>query len=170
MLAVHGARPAAPPAASDTVPGDVAWAVYQGCLNEVPTFSGSAAVGLREGRITVDVIGTGLDPEEAQRIEDQLNGCLAEFPIGGEGIFGAPSDLVTQAERLELYDYGMRWMLPCLSARGQLNWSHRIAREYLSDYSALWADYYFALVDQSADAVIAARRACGSGSDILARG
>lgn len=169
-LVVHSAQANPSTAAADTVPGDLAWALFGDCSARSPGALGSILIGIENDRMHVEPVlddGTYNSDPAAVSAANALNACLAEYRIARDDDWsGSTPWFGNRADRLLDYDYTTRWMIPCLRGHG-ITIHAPVLSLYLSATSAPWADYY-ATSDGSisfAD-LLAARRACGSGGEL----
>lgn len=168
-LVVHGAERATPTTmAANEVPGDIEWVLYTACnKNQQLRMAQTSVV---DGRLHVDALnddGSADDTPAVVAAELQINECLKHYRVNERVgiVFGTPSD--TRATRLLLYDYGQRWVLPCLRGHGITPPDGVGLAQFLDPQNWAWGGYYAAAFDQPFDQVLAARHDCGSGYEML---
>ena len=118
-IAVVGAEPrAAVPGRTVVIPADMTWAWVTNCIDVYDT----SGLGLTSFTIDADgtaTVGLGY-PEEGGGFRDapdrtaEANACIGARRI--EPTRAARP--ATQAERAVIYDWAVRWQLPCLTSRG----------------------------------------------------
>ncbi|QEO09844.1 hypothetical protein [Protaetiibacter larvae] len=173
VLLAHGAEaaPQRAEAARDEVPGDIAWVLYDVCARQSPSLI-MASIAVEDGRMTVrpfDEDGTMSEEPDALAAAEIVNECLDDYQVLEDtGFYAGALWTNDVATRLLLYDYGRRWMAPCLRGHG-LPVDEPVLDAFLDPSDAPWGAYYFQARVPAMEDVLEARHACGSGSDLLAR-
>ena len=166
VLVAQGGRPVVAARESSLIPADLMWVVFDACTAGGDVLGESAAaIGVREdGTLSVDVESSSA-PDQVAAYEERVNRCLANYPLEGPALFRSSGRVIdTAAERLLAYEVARRWLVPCLVHHGAFAGEVPGIADYLDEDQAPWYAYYRLYSDIDLDGVIAARRACGAGT------
>lgn len=177
VLTLHGTTPAASAAGDDEpAPVDLLWLWFNDCQPRATYEYGMSIEQDASGRIQVEIIddrGEPLDDPVAVAARDEFNACLVERRFE---LLDTPQAYwrdMTTADRLMLVDAYTRHVAPCLLARG-LEPPPPDVDAYFTREMAPWTEVYYLVGAPGRpdsvpfDELLAARRACGVPTDILA--